>query len=115
VLTPPKLTFSAPSSQRVLRQKAVLAGGSCDQACTISAKGTLSLPGASAVYKLTPASKNLTTAGTAKLELKLPKKTLAKLKKALKAHKKATATVTVNASGAGGSAKALKQRIKVRG
>jgi hypothetical protein len=115
VLTPPKLTFAAPSSQRVLRQKAVLAGGSCDQACTISAKGTLSIPGASAVYKLAPASKKLTAAGTAKLKLKVSKKTLAKLRKALKARRKATATVTVTATGTGGSAQALKRKIRVRG
>jgi hypothetical protein len=115
VLTPPKLTFAAPSSQRVLRQKAVLAGGSCDQACTISAKGTLSIPGTSAVYKLAPASKKLTTAGSAKLKLKVSKKTLAKLRNALKAHRKATATVTVTATGTGGSAQALKRKIKVRG
>jgi hypothetical protein len=114
-LTPPKLTFSAPSSQSVLRQKAVLAGGSCDQACTISAKGTLSLPGASAVYKLTPATRKLAAAGTAKLKLKVPKKTLAKLRKAVKAHKKTTATVTVNATGAGGSAKATRRKILITG
>jgi hypothetical protein len=114
-LRPPKLTFSTGTSQRVLRQKAVFAGGACDQACTISAKGTLSLPGASAVYKLTPASKKLAAAGSAKLKLKLPKKTLAKLRKALKAHRKPTATVTVSASGAGGSAKALKRKIRITG
>lgn len=114
-VTPPKLTFYGSSSQRVLRQKGVLAGGSCDQACTISAKGTLSVPGASAVYKLTPATKKLAAAGSAKLKLKLPKRTLAKLRKALKAHRKPTATVTITASGAGGSAKALKRKIKIRG
>ena len=111
----PKLTFSARSSQRVLRQKAVFAGGSCDQACTISAKGRLSVPGASAVYKLRPASRKLAAAGSAKLKLRLPKKTLAKLRSALKAHRKPRVTVTVNATGAGGAAKALKRKIRVTG
>lgn len=115
VLRPPKLTFSAASSQRVLKQRAVLAGGRCDQACTISARGTLSIPGASSVFKLTPASKKLTAAGSAKLKLKLSTKTLAKLRKALKAHRKATATVTVTATGAGGKSQAFKGRIRVRG
>jgi hypothetical protein len=114
-LTAPRLAFSAPLSQRVLRQKGVFAGASCDQACTISAKGTLSVPGASAVYKLTPASKKLAAAGSAKLKLKVPKKTLAKLRKALKAHRKPTAAVTVTATGAGGAAQPVKQKIRVRG
>ena len=62
---------------------------------TITVGGTVSVPNASKVFKLTPVSSNATAGQTVTLKVKLAKKALKAVKKAIKRHKKPKASLTI--------------------
>jgi hypothetical protein len=98
----------------MLKQKAVLVTAACDESCTLAAGGTLSVPGAAKTFKLGRASKTLTAAGKARLRLKLPKKALAAVSRALKRKKKVAALVTVRATDRAGNSRSAKKRVRAK-
>ena len=115
VCTAPKLNLGGKRSQRAVRQKGVLVDVGCPtEACTANAKGTVAVPGASKVYKLRAANKQIAAGGKAKLKLKFAKKTLKAVKRALAKRRKIKAKVTVTAKDAGGNATSKKRTIKLK-
>lgn len=114
-VAPPRLGVSIAASQRVLKRRAILAAAVCDQACSVVAGGTLSLPGRAATYRLVAARKTLKTAGSAKLKLRLPRRALKPLRAALKSHRKVLAPIVVTATGASGGATRVRRRIRISG
>jgi hypothetical protein len=98
----PSVKLRGSTKQRVVSQKGVVVGASCNQACTLTATGTVSIKGAAKVFRFTKATKKLRKAGNATLKLKASKKVLAAIRSALKHHKHLTAVVRITAKGSNG-------------
>jgi hypothetical protein len=101
--TAPSTALSGSDTQNFLKQKAVIVTASTSEAGTVTATGTISLPGASKVLKLQPASAGATANAKVTLKLKLSTKTLKTVRKALRNRKKVKATVTVVEKDAAGN------------
>lgn len=111
----PRLSTAISARQRVVKQKGVLLKAGCDEACTLRASATVSIPGASAVYRLAPVSRRLAAGKRAKLKLRVGGRTLARLRAALRAHRRPAVAVTLSARSPAGATSALKRRIRVMG
>jgi hypothetical protein len=114
VCTPPQLNLGGRTSQRVSGKGVVVEVGCPTEACTANAKGTVAVPGAAKVYKLRPATKQLTAGAKAKLKLKFAKKTSKAVKRALKKRRKIKAKVTVTAKDLGAQVTTKKRTIKLK-
>lgn len=112
--TPPGLVLGGAAAQRMLKQKAAIVTAACDEPCTLAASGTLSVPATAKTFRLGRASKVLSAAGKTTLKLKLPKKALAALRKALARKKKVVALVSVKATDRAGNARSAKKRIRAK-
>ena len=111
----PGLGVSGKAVQNIFKQKAVVVSGSCDEACTLTARGTLSVPGgASKVYRLRPARSSGTPGRRVRLRLKVPRKALSAARKALRRGRKVQARVTVVALDAAGNRRTATRRIRAR-
>jgi len=109
----PKLSLKGSKRQRVLKQRGVVVRVSCDQACTTTGSASVAVPGASKTYKFRKASKTLAGGASAKLKLKLSKKALSAIRRALRRGKRLKARVTVTAVTSGVSSTA-KLAIRLR-
>jgi hypothetical protein len=103
--------LSAPSRQKVAKLY-VLAG--MGERGTLTARGSVSVPGASKVYKFKTVSANAVPGASVRLKLKLPAKALKAVKKALKRHKKLKAKLTIVAKDLAGNAKTEKRTIALK-
>jgi hypothetical protein len=115
VLTPPRLTVAAAPRQKVLKSRSVKATAACDQACTIFATGSMAVPGAAKSYKLVSTRGSVRAAGKAKLKLRLPRRVLKPLRKALAAHRKVIVPITVSATSPSGATVRVKRKVRVVG
>jgi hypothetical protein len=115
VVTPPRLGVKAASTQKVLKRGNVQASAACDQACTIFASGSLSVPGAARSYKLVATRGSLQAAGNAKLKLRLPRSVRKPLRAALNARKKVYAPIVISATSASGGATRVQRKIRITG
>jgi hypothetical protein len=115
VVTPPRLTVTTASKQKVLKSGSVKATAACDQACTIFASASMSVPGAAKSYKLVSTRGSVQSAGKAKLKLRLPRKLLKPLRKALKAHRKVWAPVVISATSASGGTTRVQRKVRIVG
>jgi hypothetical protein len=113
--TAPALRLRARSSQRAVRQKGIVVEVRCPtEACTATAQGTVSVPGAARTYRLKSATKQIRRGGKAKLKLKFSKKTLKVVKRALSKRKKIKARVTVTVKDAAGNRTTKKRSIRLK-
>ena len=110
----PGLGLSGKAVQNILRQRAVVVFGACDEACTLSARGTLSVPGASRVHRLRPARRSATAGTRVRLRLKVPPKALSAARKALRRGRKVQARVTIVATDAAGNRRTATRRVRAR-
>jgi hypothetical protein len=115
VVTPPRLNVKIAGTQKVMKRGSVQASAACDQACTIFASGSLSVPGAAKSYKLVSTRGSLTAAGNAKLKLRLPRSVRKPLRAALKARKKVYAPIVISATSASGGATRVQRKIRITG
>jgi hypothetical protein len=81
---------------------------------TITARGTVSAPNASKVYRFKAVSVKALPGITNKLRLRLPKKALKAVRKALKRHRKLKAKVTVTARDNSGNTHSEKGTIRLK-
>jgi plastocyanin len=98
-------------TQHVLRQRAVLLGVQVSEASTLTASGTIAVPGGRAI-KLSRARRQV-GAGATSLKLKLSGKRLAAVRRALRRHRRLTARLTVTARDAAGNAGSARRRLKL--
>lgn len=112
---PPVL--SGPATQRAGAGKVVLVAD-CELPCTLTATGSVSVPGAAGgrrlsgatrVFPLGQATASLGNPGETQLTLAIPTKARAAIKKALAQRKKVVATVTVAADYTYGTASATRK------
>jgi hypothetical protein len=81
---------------------------------TISAGGTVSVPNSSKVFKFKTASAKVDAGVGAKLRLKLSRKALATVKRALKRHRKLKARITITAKDIAGNVAIVKRTVKLK-
>lgn len=113
--TAPALRLGGAASQKVLRQRGMLVVARCGaEACTATAKGSVAVPGAARVFKFTPVTEQISTGGKATLKLRLKRKALRAIRRALKAGEKLRAKVTVTAKDAAGNVTTTRRTIRLK-
>jgi hypothetical protein len=110
--TPPVETLFGKTTARLGSTLVVIVG--CNEACTATVGGTLSVPGASKTYKLKKATKSIAGGGKAKLKLKLSKKARKAAKRALRRHRKVKAKVRVTVTDAAGNKASENRTIRLK-
>lgn len=115
MVSPPRLSVSSATTQKVLKRGSVQASAACDQACNIVATGSLSVPGAAKRYKLVTAHGSLKAAGRAMLKLRLPRSVRKPLRAALKARRKVVAPIVISATGSSGNVTRVKRTVRITG
>src|SRR4051794_23278882 len=82
---------------------------------TITAGGTVNVPNASKVYRLKPVSVSATAGKPVTIKLKLAKKALKAVRKALKRKHKVRASLAITARDAAGNAKTEQRAVRLTG
>ena len=101
--------------QRVLRQKALVVSAKSNATGRLAASGSIKLPGnASASLRLRPASKRVDAGETVKLRMRLSKRSLARLARALPRRGTLSAAVKVTATDLAGGKATRKVALRVR-
>ncbi len=101
------------------RRSQALSGGAlsldlvCSEQCDVNAGGTISVPGAARVYKLRTVARKGTAGAHVKLKLKLDKRTLKAVRKAIKKHRKVVAKVKLTATDAGGNRRTSTLSVRI--
>jgi sugar lactone lactonase YvrE len=113
--TPPRLSLALVSlaSQRVLRQHGVAVNLSADEASTVTVTGSVSVPGASRTVKFKKATVKLPAGAQRVLKLRLSRKALGQLKRALRSHHSLKAKLTVTAKDASAKSVTYHRVIKL--
>jgi hypothetical protein len=113
--TGPPLKLGGASLQKVLRQRGLLIVAGCaTEACTVTAKGSVTIRGAARVFRFTPATKHLPKGGKATLKLGLRRRALKAVGRALKAGKKLSAKVSVTGKDAAGNVTTKRRTIRLK-
>lgn len=113
--TAPALRLSGATVQKVLRQRGVFVVAACPaEACTTTAKGKVSIRRSAKVFRLTPVTKQIAKRGKATLKLKLKRRALRAIGRALKKGKSVSAKVTVTAKDAAGNVITKRRTIKLK-
>jgi plastocyanin len=110
----PQLDFAATRAQRVLRQRGVVVKVQTDEAATLTATGTVSVPSAARLVRLRRAAATSAAGQTATLRLKLSRKALAAVRRALAVRRRLRASVRVTAIDAAGNRTSALRRIALR-
>jgi hypothetical protein len=106
---------SVRARQDVLDQGGVILFASCEEACTLTASGTVSVPaGVSKVLKFKRISRSVPANTRAKLRLRLSRNALRVVMRALGRRKKLTSRVTLRATDLSGNSRSVKRRIKLK-
>jgi hypothetical protein len=88
--------------------------GTCSQACTLTINGTVSVPGASKVYKLTRLSKVLRAGVRTKITLRFPAKVRTAVRKAISKRKIVTASLKITTRNSAGISRTSNRRIRIK-
>jgi hypothetical protein len=110
----PKLKLGGATVQKALKAKAILVTATADEAATLRATGTLSLPTKAKLFRLGPVTKKAAAQKRVTFKLKLSKKTLKAIKRALAKHKKVVVKVKVTAKDAAGNVGTATRKIRVK-
>jgi hypothetical protein len=109
-----KLSLRGNTTQRIARQRAVFVRVTADEAARLSARGTLSVPGASKVFKLRRATAGMLAGQTRKLRLGISKTAARAVRRALRRKRKVRARVTVSALDTAGNRSSARRTIRAR-
>lgn len=114
--TAPRSTVAATSPQRVdSRGRIAVRAGCPDEPCTATARGTLSVPGAAATFRLGPVTASVAQGKTARLALRLSSRARSAVRRALAKRRVVKARVTVTVADAAGNAGRTTRTIRLRG
>ena len=113
-LTAPQLGLGGARVQRVLRQRAVVVRVQADEAATLTATGTVSLPAAARAVRLRRASAPTTAGQPVTLRLRLSRKALQAVRRGLALRQRLRASVRVTATDAAGNRTSALRRIALR-
>jgi hypothetical protein len=113
-ITGPQLGLSGARVQRVLRQRAVVVRAQADEAATLTATGTVSVPPAARLVRLRKAAATSAAGQAVTLRLRLSRKALAAVKRGLAVRRRLRASVRVTATDAAGNRTSTLRRIALR-
>jgi plastocyanin len=109
----PNLKLAGPARQRVVRQRAVFVFAKVDEASTVTATGSVSVPGISKVLRLKKVTRKLAANVKARLALRLSKKAVKSAGRAL-TRRSLTAKVIVTAKDSAGNTRSAKRKIRLK-
>lgn len=112
--TAPALKLGGRSNQKVLRQRSVAVVVEADEASTVVARGTISVPGSSRIIRLKKASRRVAPGAKAKLVLRLSRPKLRTLRRAFEERPRLTARVTVTGSDQAGNRRSAKRKLTLK-
>jgi hypothetical protein len=113
--TAPVLQLGGATSQKVLRHRGVLVVATAPaEPSTVTAMGKVAVRGSAKVFKLTPVTKQVSRGAKATLKLKLKRRALVAIGRALQAGKKLSAKVTVSAKDAAGNVSTKRRTIRLK-
>jgi Calx-beta domain len=112
--TAPLLALGGARSQRFLRAHSVVILVRCDEPCTVSAAGNVSVPGASRLFRLKRVTRLLRPGVRSKLRLPLSRRAQAAIRRALVRRRRVVATVRVSARDGAGNSRSATRRIRLK-
>jgi Tol biopolymer transport system component len=110
----PIIGLLARSRQSVLRQKGVILKASCDEACTLSATGTITIAGQRTRVRLKRTSRTLAAPGVKVLKLTLSSSSARHVARLIAQGKRARATISVRAVDPAGNARRERLTVALR-
>jgi plastocyanin len=110
----PAVTLSGRTRQGVLRSRAVFVTVAVNEASTVSARGTISVPGSAKAYRLRKASRKVAAGAKAQLKLRLSKAAQRAVRRALARRLKLAARLTVTAKDAAGNTRSEKRKVRLK-
>lgn len=112
--TPPSTELGGPLTQDALARHRVFVYATSDEAARLAATGTISMPGASRVLKLRSAAKAVAARKRTRLDLKLGRSAVRRVRHALRRGLSVRARVKVVATDAAGNAAAARRTIRIK-
>jgi plastocyanin len=111
---PPKLALASRRSQRVLKQRGLRFTAQSDEPATLRARGSVNVPGASKTLRFRSVKAQLAAGVERRVKLRLARKALRSVKRALRRGSRLFARVTVNVEDKNGNVDTAKRRIRLR-
>jgi hypothetical protein len=108
-----RLTVGGQAAQRALRTRRIVVRASCTAACSVVARGAVTVAGRRA-GAVRSATGRIPAAGHLTLRLALPRAVVSRLRRALVARKRVTVKVDVVATGAGSTRARGARRVVLR-
>jgi len=110
---PPRLTLGGSRRQDAVAKRRLFVSVTSDEAARLSARGTISMPGAARALKLGSTSTSVAAGSRTRLALRLGLKVLKQVRRALRHHVPVRARVTVIASDAAGNLSSAHETIRI--
>jgi hypothetical protein len=111
---PPGVALNRARAQRLLENRSVAIGVRCDEACRITAGGTLTVGNAARTYRLQRVKRALAARSRTRLRLRVPKKSLPAIRRALAAGRPVRALVTITARDSLGNGATTTAKVRGR-
>lgn len=112
---PPELQRSVPARQQVIATRTLLVATRCNEACTVRASGTLSVPGGAArTFKLRSAKRRLAAGRRARLKLGVSRKAAGAMRRAKRRGQSTRFVVRLRATDAGQTESWQQLRLTIR-
>jgi spore coat-associated protein N len=109
----PRLALGGAAAQRVLRQGGAVITAGCDQACTLSADGSMAVKGSARAWRMLPARASAAAGHSATLKVRLSRGATKALKSALERRRKVRVSVTVTGTAASGQNSMARRSVRV--
>ena len=110
----PEIGLAARSRQPVGKQRGVIVKASCDEACTLSAKGTITIAGQRGKVRLKRASGRLSTPGRKLFKLALSRSAARRVGRLIAQGKSARAVISARAVDLAGNASTTRRTFTLR-
>jgi plastocyanin len=110
----PKLALASRRSQRVLKQRGLRFTAQSDEPATLRARGSVNVPGAGKILRFRSVKAQLAAGVERRVKLRLARKALRSVKRALRRGSRLFARVTVNVEDKNGNVDTAKRRIRLR-
>jgi plastocyanin len=110
----PKLALAGRRSQRVLKQRGLTLTAKSDEPATLRARGSVSVPGGGKTLRFRSIRAQLAAGVERKVELRLARKALRSVRRALRRGSRLFARVTLSVEDKNGNVDTAKRRIRLR-
>jgi glucose/arabinose dehydrogenase len=111
---PPPVDVAGARIQRILENRSVAVGIECGEPCTVEGGGTLSVPDLARAYRLSRVRRALAAGARSRMVLRVPRRAIPGLRRALRRGRRVTARVTLTARDLLGNARTARRTIRAR-